>query len=233
MLVGHFGVGLAAKRVAPRTSVGMLMLASLLPDLLAWTFLLVGVEHARIHPGITRTNSLDLYDIVFSHSLAMDAVWAALLAAAYFLWRRYSRGSWIVLAAVLSHWLLDFLSHRPDMPLAPGIRQHFGLGLYNSPLGIVLVESLLWLGGILIYARCTRAKNRAGAYLFWGVVVLLTLLWVATLGGAAPPDLKRAAVSSLIFFSLVVVWASLIDRARPLREQRPPLAAGQTAGLPY
>lgn len=232
MLVGHFGVGLAAKRAAPKSSLGALMLASLLPDFLAWAFLLSGIEHARLHPGITRTNSLEMYDIAFSHSLAMDAVWGALLAAAYFLWRRYSRGSWLIFAAVLSHWLLDFLSHRPDMPLAPGIHRYFGLGLYNSPLAIVLVEGVLWLGGILIYARATRAKNRAGTYFFWGVVLLLTLLWIATLNGSAPPNLGRAAVSSLIFFSLVVLWAWLIDRARSPRKLGPDLALRQPAGQP-
>lgn len=226
MLVGHFGIALAAKRVAPKASLGTLMLASLLADLLAWAFLLAGIEHARIHPAITRTNALEMYDIAFSHSLAMDVVWGALLAGAYFLLRRYPRGTWIIFAAVLSHWLLDYLSHRPDMPLAPGIHRYFGLGLYNSPLGIVVVEGLLWVGGVLLYARATRPKKRAGAYLFWGVVLLLTLLWTSSLGGATPPDLVRAAISSLIFFSIIVLWAYLIDLARPFREQVPSLATG-------
>jgi hypothetical protein len=100
MLVGHFGVALGAKRLAPKASVGTLMLASLLPDLLVWVLLLAGIEHARIHPGITRTNALDLYDIPISHSLLMDAIWGFLFAGAYFLWRRYGRGSWIIFALV-------------------------------------------------------------------------------------------------------------------------------------
>jgi membrane-bound metal-dependent hydrolase YbcI (DUF457 family) len=166
MLVGHFGVSLAAKRVAPKTSFGTLMLASLLPDLLAWILLLAGIEHARIHPGITRSNPLELLDAAISHSLAMDAVWGALLAAAYFLWRRSSRAAWVIFALVLSHWLPDFLSHRPDMPLAPGLPRYFGLGLYNSLAGIAAVEGLIWLGGIIIYIRTTRPQGRAGFYLF-------------------------------------------------------------------
>jgi membrane-bound metal-dependent hydrolase YbcI (DUF457 family) len=230
MLVGHFGVSLAAKRVAPKASLGTLMLASLLPDLLAWALFLAGIEHARIHPGITRTNSLEMYDIAISHSLAMDAVWGALLAAAYFRWRRYSRASWAILGLVLSHWLLDFLSHRPDMPLAPGVHRYFGLGLYNSPPGILLVEGVIWLGGIIVYARTTRATKPAGPWLFWGVAVLLTALWLGTLGGSAPPDLRRAGISSLIFFSIVVLWAYLVDYLRCASPQPAPLTKGQGTG---
>lgn len=230
MLVGHFGVGLAAKRIAPETSAGTLMLASLLPDFLAWILLLAGVEHARIHPGITRTNALDLYDIAISHSLAMDAVWGALFAGAYFLWRRHRRASWIIFFVVLSHWLLDFLSHRPDMPLAPGAHQYFGLGLYNSPLAILLVEGLIWFAGLVTYARCTRPRKRSGAYLLWAMVVLLTAVWVASLGGAAPSALTPAGISSLIFFFIVVLWAYLLDRLRPAKKQAPPLAVAYPAG---
>jgi len=230
MLVPHFGVGLAAKRVAPKTSAGILMLASLLPDFLAWIFLLAGIEHARIHPGITRTNALDLYDIPISHSLLMNALWALLLSGAYFLWRRYGRGSWIIFALVLSHWLLDFLSHRPDMPLAPGIHEYFGLGLYNAPLAMLLVEGLIWLAGIIVYARCTRSRKRMGAYLFWSVASLVTAVWVISLGGAAPSALRPAGIFSLIFFSIVVLWAYLIDFLRPAKEQSPLLGAAQPAG---
>ncbi len=218
MLVGHFGVGLAAKRMAPRVSAGTLMLASLLPDLLAWILLLTGVEHARIHPGITRTNPLDLYDIAISHSLLTDAIWGLLFASAYFLWRRHLRASWIILAVVLSHWLLDFLSHRPDMPLAPGVHQYFGLGLYNSPLAMLLVEGSIWFTGIIVYARCTRPRKRMGIYLFWSVAALLTAVWIVSLGGAAPSALKPAGISSLIFFSMVVLWAYLMDFLRPAKE---------------
>ncbi len=230
MLVGHFGVGLAAKRIVPETSAGTLMLASLLPDFLAWILLLAGVEHARIHPGITRTNPLDLYDIPISHSLVMDAIWGFLFAGAYFLWRRHSRASGIILAVVLSHWLLDFLSHRPDMPLAPGVDQYFGLGLYNSPFAMLLVEGSIWFAGIIVYARCTCPRKGMGAYLFWSVAALLTAVWIVSLGGAAPSALNPAGIASLIFFSMVVLWAYLVDFLRPAKEQPPPPAAAQPAG---
>src|SRR5215475_9366224 len=113
MLVGHYGVGLAAKQFAPKTSIGTLFLAALFADLLAWTFVVAGIEHFAIRPGITATNPLDLYDYPISHSLVADIVWGALFAAGYYLVRKYWRGSLLIFAAVLSHWFLDFIAHRP------------------------------------------------------------------------------------------------------------------------
>jgi hypothetical protein len=207
MLIGHFAVGLAAKRVAPKVSVGTLVLAAVVADLLFWLFILLGVEHVRVQPGITATNALDLYDIPISHSLLMDIVWAGLLGTTYFFRDRYPRGAWVPFIVVLSHWLLDFVSHRPDMPLAPGMHTYVGLGLYNSRRGIFIVEGLLWVFGVIIYAKVTSPKNRAGLFGFWGVVVLLTVLWIGTLSGNPPSNLRAAGISSLIFFLCVVAWA--------------------------
>jgi hypothetical protein len=218
MLVGHFAVGLGAKPIAPRVSLGTLMLAAVVADLLFWAFVLLGVEHVRVSPGITATNALDLYDISLSHSLAMDAVWAVLLGGAYFLRHRNARGAWVLAAVVLSHWVLDFVSHRPDMPLAPGLHTYLGLGLYNSRIGVLIVEGLLWAVGIIAYSRATELKNRAGLLGFWLVVALLTLLWIGSLNGNPPSNLRAAGVSSLIFFSCVVAWAYWMDRVRSLKE---------------
>jgi membrane-bound metal-dependent hydrolase YbcI (DUF457 family) len=110
----------------------------------------------------TRVNALNLYDFAWSHSLVMDVVWVALLAAAYFLTRRYGSGAWVLFAAVLSHWVLDWASHRPDIPLAPGFHRYYGLGLYNSPLGLLIVEGGLWVIGIVLYLRATHTRRFAG-----------------------------------------------------------------------
>jgi membrane-bound metal-dependent hydrolase YbcI (DUF457 family) len=99
-------------------------LAAVVADLLFWLFILLGIEHVRVQPGITATNALDLYDIPISQSLLMDTLWATLLGATYFFRHRHPRGAWVVFIAVLSHWLLDFVSHRADMPLAPTHHQN-------------------------------------------------------------------------------------------------------------
>src|SRR5882762_5669638 len=104
MLVGHFAVALIAKRVEPKVSLGMLALAAMLPDLLSCVFTIAGIEHVRFKPGLGAANYFDASDIAMSHSLLMDAVWAALFAAAYFSARRYQRGAVVLFAAVLSHW---------------------------------------------------------------------------------------------------------------------------------
>ena len=131
MFVGHFAVGLAAKSVAPRVSLGTLILAAAFSDVLWILFFAVGIEQVVIQPGIMVANSLNLVYIPFSHSLLMDAVWGGLFAAIYFLLRQDSRGAWTLCIAVLSHWVLDWVTHWPDMPLAPGLA--FWIGAVELP----------------------------------------------------------------------------------------------------
>ncbi len=215
MLVGHIAVGLAAKRITPHVSLGTTVLAALLPDLLWCVFLLTGIEHVELKAGLGAVNYLGAPDIVFSHSLLMDAVWGALLAGAYFLARHYGRGAWVLFAAVMSHWLLDFVAHRPDMALAPGVHRYFGLGLWNSVAATVVVEGVMWLLAIIVYVRATRPKGRTGVYAFWIVVVLLTVAWHGNIAGPPPASVRAMAASSLIFFSCVVAWAYWMNRLRP------------------
>jgi hypothetical protein len=215
MFVGHIGVGFAAKTAAPKTSLGSLVLAAVLLDVLVWTFVVAGVEHIAVKPGITVTNALDLYDYPISHSLLMSAVWGALMGGGYYAIRRYSRGALLVFAAVVSHWVLDFVSHRPDMPLAPGVHRYFGLGLYNSRMGMVLVEGSLWFGGIVLYKRVTRSRKWAGFWAMYVGVAILTWFWIASLSGAAPPvSIVQMGIIDLIFLAVLVGWAYWVDRLR-------------------
>lgn len=215
MLVGHIAVGLASKRIAPRVSLGTLLLAALLPDLLWCAFLLAGIEHVALQPGRGAANYFAQSDIAFSHSLLMVAVWGAWLAAVYWVARRRARGAWVLFAAVMSHWLLDFLAHRPDMALAPGVHRYFGLGLWSSAPATVLVEGGLWVAAIVVYLRATRPGSRLGLYVFWIAAVLLTLVWYRNITGPPPPGPHSMAVGSLIFFSSVVAWGYWMNRLRP------------------
>jgi len=213
MFVGHLAAGLAGKRIEPRISLGTWMLAVLLADLLAFPLLLTGVEHFSAETGVIVNRMVG--DIPYSHSLLMDSVWAGLFAGTYFFWRRYARGAWLLFAAVFSHWVLDFISHRPDMPLAPGIHAVFGLGLWNSIPATLAVEGGFWVLAIVIYVRATLPVNRTGTYAFWIGVVLLTLAWYGNITSGMDPNPVRAGVSGLIFFSLLVAWAYWINRLRP------------------
>ena len=220
MLVGHFAVGLIARRVEPKLSLGTTTLASLLPDLLWCLFLIAGIEHVRfkpgiiVQPGMRALDALEAPDVVYSHSLLMGVVWGALLAAAYFA-RRYSAGgAAVIFVAVLSHWLLDFVSHPPDMPLAPGLDTRLGLGLWHSIPATLVVEGSLWLVALLLYLRQTRAESLAGRIVFWIIVVVLTLAWVNNITAPPPSELSVIGISSLIFFSLMIAATFWIERLR-------------------
>lgn len=214
MLVGHFAVGLTARRIEPSVSLGTFVLAAMFADLL-WCARLDGAA-----------------DVAVSHSLLMDGVWAVCLAAAYYLVRRHLRGAVIVGAAVLSHWLLDWISHGPDMPLAPGVHRYFGLGLWTSVPATLVVEGGFWLLAVLLYARSTRPMSLAGALGYWGVVAILTLAWYGNITRPVPLNPHNPPVASLVFFSLAVAWAWWMNHARPTRTppapSSPPLPTPQS-----
>jgi hypothetical protein len=206
MLVGHLGVGLIGKRVEPKISLGTWILAVLLADLVCFPLLIGGVE--RFHSSVA--------DIPYSHSLLMNVIWAALFAAAYFALRRYPRGAWLLFAAVLSHWVLDLISHGPDMQLAPGVRPALGFGLWNSIPATLIVEGGFWLVAIVVYVRGGYPKNRASVFVFWIGTALVTLAWYSNIHRGMDPDPVRAGVGGLIFFSLLVAWGYWVNRfARP------------------
>jgi membrane-bound metal-dependent hydrolase YbcI (DUF457 family) len=221
MLVGHVAISLLGKRAAPQVSLGTLTLASMLPDLLGFVFVLAGLEHWRAIPGGRGIESRELYDIGLSHSLATDALWAALFAAVYHWRKRYGAGALMLFAAVLSHWVLDFISHRPDMPLAPGIAQVYGLGLWTSLPWTLAVEGGLWLASLIVYVRMTRAKNGASVIIFWLGVALLTMAWIPNFADSAPPPSVQSpifgSIVPLVFLCLIVAWAFWMNRLRPRR----------------
>lgn len=202
MFVGHLSVGLIAKRVEPRISLGTWMLAVLLADLIFFPLLIARVEH---YHDFT-------VDVPYSHSLLMSAIWGALFAAGYYLLRRYPRGAWLLFGAVLSHWVLDVISHRPDMQLSPGVNAVWGLGLWNSIPATLIVEGGFWLLAIIVYVRGAHPKNRAFHFVFWIGIALLTLVWYGNIHRGMDPDPVRAGVGGLILFSLVLAWSYWINR---------------------
>jgi membrane-bound metal-dependent hydrolase YbcI (DUF457 family) len=205
-------VGMAAKRVAPRTSLGTLFLSAQFADLLWPTLLLAGVERVRIAPGATRVTPLDFVSYPVTHSLLMDLVWGSLFAAVYWAVRRYPVGAVTVGLAGLSHWFLDLLVHRPDLPLYPG-GPRVGLGLWNSLPGTVVVEGSIFVAGIALYLRTTKPRDRIGRYAFWALVVFLALIYIANLFGPPPPSVKAIAWAGEAMW-LLVAWGYWVDRHR-------------------
>ncbi len=213
MFIGHYAIGFAGKKIAPRTSLGTLFLSVQLVDLIWPLFLLLGLEHVRIDPGNTVVTPFDFYDYPITHSLLGAVGWSLALALIYLAVRRYPRGAWVVGACVFSHWLLDALTHRPDLPLAPGSETLVGLGLWNSLAGTVVVELGLFAAGLAIYARATRAKDKIGSYGLWGLAGFLVLMYAVNLTGPPPPNESMIPIVTLALW-LFVPWAYWIDRHR-------------------
>lgn len=214
MLVGHLAVGLVAKRIERKVSLGTWVMAALLADLIAFPLLIAGIEHFDPVPGTTLNRTIGR-DIVYSHSFLMDVIWGGLFAVAYFLRRRYPRGAWLLFGVVVSHWFLDLVSHRPDLALAPGVNKVFGLGLWNSLPATLIVEGGFWLLAVILYVRATRARNWTGVFVFWIGVLLLTVIWYSNIHAGMDPNPVKAGAGGVIAFSLVVAWAYWVNRLRP------------------
>src|SRR5712691_6278072 len=179
MFIGHFAVGFVAKRVAPKASLGPLMAAPLLLDLLWPIFLLLGWERVHIQPGFMAFNPLVLEHYPWSHSLVMSVVWGALFGGLYWTRTHYRAGAVAIVLGVVSHWVLDWVTHGPDMPLWPGRSPLVGIALWNSVAGTVAVESVMFVSAVWLYASTTTPRDRVGRYAFWAFVALLALSYAA------------------------------------------------------
>ena len=219
MFIGHFAVGFAAKRFAPRASLGWLLAAPMFLDLIWPLFLLAGLEAVRIDPGNTAFTPLDFVSYPWSHSLLMALIWAALFAGLYHWRTRYLPGSIAIGLGVASHWLLDFVSHGRDMPLAPGVATKVGLGLWNHVAATVTVELAMLTIGVALYVSATRAAIRAGSLGFWAFLALLGLLYAGAARGAPPPNVTVLVVTALSAW-LAVWWAAWFDRNRVPRSEQ-------------
>lgn len=228
MFIGHFALALGAKRAAPRASLGVLMAACQLPDLLWPVFLLLGWERVAISPGDTAFTRLAFTHYPLSHSLAAVLAWAALAGAAYGVWTRDRAGAAAVSGLVLSHWVLDWVTHRPDLPLFPG-GPVAGLGLWNSVPATLLTESLLFAAGLAVYLRATRPRNGAGRWALASLIGLLLFIYVGDRAGQAPPSWQMVAYAALGLW-LVPAWAAWADRNRePSTARAAPAAASHAA----
>ncbi len=226
MFLGHFAVGLAAKRLAPGTSLGTLFAAAQLLDLVWPVLVLAGVEEVRVEPGNTAFTPLDFVHYPWTHSLLMAAVWAIAFGLAY-RWRTGRTGAAVVVGLlVASHWVLDFATHRPDLPLAPGATR-VGLGLWNSIPATLVVESAMYLLGAYLYVTATRPRNRTGRLALGALLLFLAAIYVASVTGPPPPGATPIAIAGLLLW-LLIPWAAWVDRNRQWRVagDEPRLAAG-------
>ena len=213
MFIGHLAVAFAAKKLSPRTSLGTLVVAAEWVDLILPILVLAGLEHLGYRANANPNLRMDLYDYPISHSLVAGIAWALVLGGLALRFSRDVRAGLVVGGAVLSHWVLDFVSHTPDMPLWPG-GPLVGLGLWRSVGATITVEGLMFAGALWLYFRCTRARDRVGR---WGVIALAVFLAaiyaMQYAPSSSPPDTRAFAVVGLAGW-LIPLWAWWADHHR-------------------
>ncbi len=210
MFVGHTALALASKARVPEAPLALLITAVFALDLLWPVFLLLGIERVHIQPGNTTFTPLAFDAYPWSHSLLLACVWGALLALVSL------RHRLLVGALVVSHWVLDLVTHRPDLPLWPGHSPLLGLGLWNSVAATLLVEGLLFGAAILLYLRASRARDRIGAFALWSLLLFQAVIWLSGPWSPPPPSARAIAWVGLAGV-LFVPWAAWIDRHRSVR----------------
>jgi hypothetical protein len=215
MFVGHYGPSFAIKSLRPAIPVWQLFIAVQLVDVVWAVLVLFGVEKVRIVPGITASNPLDLYYMPYTHSLVAAIFWSVAAALVFWLLSRVTTRSaavWIGVA-VFSHWILDFIVHRPDLPLYDDTLK-VGLGLWNYPVVALSLEAALLFGGMILYLRVTTPINaigRVGPPVF-GAVMLAIQSYIFF--GPPPVSPAAAAITALVSYVLFAVLAEWLARQR-------------------
>jgi hypothetical protein len=215
MFVGHYGPSFAIKSLRPAIPLWQLFIAVQLVDVVWAVLVLLGVEKVRIVPGITASNPLDLYYMPYTHSLVAAIFWSVAVALVSWLLSRVTTRSaavWIGVA-VFSHWILDFVVHRPDLPLYDDTLK-VGLGLWNYPVVALSLEAALLFGGMILYLRVTTPINaigRVGPPVF-GAVMLAIQSYIFF--GPPPVSPAAAAITALVSYVLFAVLAEWLARQR-------------------
>jgi hypothetical protein len=198
MFIGHFAVGFAAKRVAPEIKLWQALLAASFIDVLWPVFLILGIETVAIEPGVTEMTPLNFIAYPWSHSLLICVVWAVAFGGLY-RWRQGTlRGALWLGALVVSHWVLDFVSHRPDMPLVPWGGPKYGLGLWYSKTATAFVEAGMFAVGLALYLSISRARDRQGTWALWILAGVLVVAYAANLVSGPPPSVTAIEIAGVI-----------------------------------
>jgi len=213
MFVGHYGVSFAAKKLEPELPLWLLFIAVQLLDVLWAPFVLLGIEKVRIVPGFTATNPLDLYYMPYTHGLVAALGWSVVAALAYrFLARGASRrAATIIGIAVFSHWVLDFLVHRPDLPLYDNTAK-VGLGLWNLPALALGLEAASLFGGMWLFLKLGPVRRTA--FLVFGVIMLAIQVYVFF--GPPPSSANAAAATAIVAYALFAFIIRVLERKTPV-----------------
>jgi len=222
MFLGHFAVAFGAKKLAPRVSLGTMFIAAQLPDLIWPLLLLIGIENVRIDPGNTAVTPLDFFNYPYSHSLLGSVVLAAVVGHIYRMITKDLKSGLVLSGVVLSHWLLDFFTHRPDLPLFYWGGAKMGLGLWSSVPATMTVELVIFTAGLIIYlgtAAPGEIRSRKISFSLAVLVLLLLAIYLMNIFGPPPPGEMAIAVAGnlLWLFVLLAYWADRSDPSKSVQ----------------
>ena len=214
MYIGHFAPALAASAASPDAPrLGTLFVAAQLVDLAFFVFVMVGIEHMRVVPGITAMNPMDLYHMPFTHSLVAGALWG--VALGLIVWRTSrsrAAGAWAAMVG-MSHWFVDLLVHRPDLTVSGGPLK-LGLGLWDWPLVAIPLE--LALTGAAFWFFLSRTRGPVGPPLILlGVMLLFQAInWFAPQPTEYSLTLPLMALLSYAILIALARWVGTTRRHR-------------------
>ncbi len=213
MFVGHYSVSFLAKSLEKTIPLWVLFIAVQFVDILWAIFVIFGIEKVRIIPNFTKSNSLDLYFMPYTHSLVGALGWSALIFGIYFLWRRKKSprpafAALLVGLAVFSHWILDLIVHTSDLSLYDDTYK-MGFGLWNLPQIAFPLELLFLGGGLWFYLRSTKASSATGRFGMLIFVLFLIIVQYYALFGPVPETTTSFSITALVFyfgFSGIALW---------------------------
>lgn len=208
MFIGHYALAFGAKKINKLPSLAIMFVAVQLLDLLWPIFVLTGMETFEIDPGNTVLTPLNFTSYPYSHSLFMAVIWAILFAVGYFLFTKNKKGALLLGCLVLSHWVLDFITHRPDLPLSPFSDLKVGLGLWNMPMAEIVLEIGLFLIGVYFYFKTVNPKRKMA---FWSLIMFFLVIYFMNIFGPPPPSINAVAWSANLMW-LIVLWAWWIEK---------------------
>ncbi|HKK12647.1 MAG TPA: hypothetical protein VJ945_07430 [Flavobacteriaceae bacterium] len=208
MFIGHFGLGLASKKISKFPSLAIMFIAAQFLDLLWPILVLLKIETFSIEVGNTKLTPLNFEHYPYSHSLFMAVVWGLLFGITYFLFTKHRKGSVLLGGLVVSHWVLDFIVHGPDLPLSPFSDLKVGLGLWNYPAFAIILEFGIFLLGTFLYYSVTKPKRKIA---FWLLIAFFITVHLMNLLGPPPPSVEAVAWSANLMW-IFVIWAWWIEK---------------------
>jgi len=211
MFIGHFGAGLAAKKIDNKISLGTLILASQFIDLIWPLLLLTGLEKVAIEPGNTAFTPLNFISYPFSHSFLAVAVWGFLFGTAYYIFRHDIKSSLLLGLLVLSHWFLDLFTHRPDLQVFPWSDWKVGLGLWYSIPFTIIIEGAIFAAGIYLFLKAHKDRDPKFGIRFWSLIIFLSFTYIMNIIGPPPPTDQELAYAGLAMW-IFVLWGYWIDK---------------------